>query len=126
MLQIFAIILLGALAMRTSWVINQKSEIFAEVQQSKAVQWLVWLFPLPFVLPFLDRFFWHSFFPLPLAALFFVPGIVMARNAHSGFDRSGNLKRKEAASTMGHVVTFGILGVMGVCIFTIYWWLRRG
>jgi hypothetical protein len=39
--------------------------------------WLVWLFPLPPLLPHLDRQFW-LLYPLPIAGAFFVPALAVA------------------------------------------------
>ena len=124
MLQIIALVLLCCLAIQTTRSIRNHATAFSELQASSAAQWLVWLYPLPFAFPLLDRFFSQLFFPLPLGALFFVPGIIAARKALVAFERSGHPKAKPAASCLGHVVTFGVMGMMGVCVFTGFLWMR--
>jgi len=125
MLQIIALLLTICFAIHTTWVVFQQQAIFAELDESDVAHWLVWLYWLPFGLPLYHRFFLFLFFPLPLGALFFVPAIVAARGTLERFDRSGHPRVKAAATAMRHVVTFGIIGVMGICILTALLWFQR-
>jgi hypothetical protein len=125
MLQIIVVILLCCLAIQTTWSIHKQAAVFSELETSRAAQWLVWLYPLPFAFPLLDRWLFHLFFPLPVGALFFAPGVIAARKALATSDRSGHAKAKSAVSSLERVVTFGIMAMMGVCVFTGYLWLQR-
>jgi hypothetical protein len=125
MLQIIALILLCYLAIQTTWSIHNCAAVFSELRASRAAQWLVWLYPLPFALPLLNRSFWHLFFPFPVGVLFFAPGIIAARKALAAVDRSGHPKAKLAGSSLERMVTFGIMGMFGVCILSSRLWLHR-
>jgi len=123
MLQIFAIILLVSLAVQTTSAVHSKRAVFAEMKQTTAVQWLIWLYPLPVVLPWLGRVFFYLFYPLPIGALFFVPALVVARKVRKKLEISGHPGAKDAARAMDHVVTFGIMAIMGLLVVTGWCWL---
>src|SRR5947209_6661880 len=111
MLQVIAILLLICLAIYATRQIQLQRDVFVEERQTTAAQFLVWLYPLPFILPVLDHLFWGLFFPVPIAALFFAPAMAVATVNRKRFDRSGNPRVKPARNAMDHVVTFGIMGV---------------
>src|SRR5437868_13184040 len=104
MIQIGAAIALFCFAIYVSWAIPRLADIFAELQQPRTVQWLVWLYPLPFALPVLDRVFGHFFFPFPFAAAFLLPGIISARKLGEIFDWSAHPQRKAALEELGYIV----------------------
>ena len=118
MIQIGAAIALFCFAIYVSWAISRLSDIFSELQQPRTVQWLVWLYPLPFALPILDRVFGQFFFPFPFAVAFLMPGIISARQLTEIFDRSAHPKRKAVLEELSYIVTLGIMGIMCACIIT--------
>jgi hypothetical protein len=85
---------------------------------------LVWLYPVPLLLPYLDRHFWSFFFPLPIAELFFVPAMLLALINRRCFDKSGDDRVKPAAAAVDHLITFGFMGIMGTLLITISLWSR--
>jgi hypothetical protein len=125
MLQIIGIFLLGWLAIETTRVVYQHHALFSELQISLVTPWLVWLFPLPLVLPMIHRVFLYLNYPIPLGAIFFLPGIIVARQTGRRFDQSGHPRAKPIITAMAHVVTFGIMGMMGICVFTVFLWMRH-
>src|ERR1043165_8600908 len=125
MIQIGAAIVLFCFAIYVSWSIPRLADIFSELQQPRTVQWLVWLYPLPFALPILDRVFGHFFFPFPFAVAFLVPGIISARQLGEIFERSAQPKRKAAVEELSHIVTLGFMGIMCACIITAAAWIRH-
>ena len=125
MLQIIGIFLLGWLAIETTRVVYRHQALFSELQISPVTLWLVWLFPLPLALPIIHRVFLYLDYPIPLGAIFFLPGIISARQTGQRFDQSRHLGSKPVITAMAHVVTFGIMGMMGICVFTIFLWMRH-
>ena len=125
MLQAAAIFLLFCLAGETSRKIYRERAVFLQHQQTTIAAWLVWLCPLPLILPFVSREFWLLFFPLPLASLFFLPAIVVARGNHRCFDKSGDDRVKPAAAAVDQLVTFGLMGMAGMLVFTLLLWFRN-
>jgi len=125
MLQIVAILLLLCLAIDTTRKVYSQRAVFLEHRQSTMAAWLVWLCPLPLVLAFLSREFWVLFFPLPIAAMFFVPALVIANTNRKGFQKSGDGRVKSAAATVDGLLTFGYMGMAGMLVFTIWLWVRN-
>ncbi len=125
MVQIIAIVLLICLAFYTSGEVHRERVVFEQEHQTTAVQTFVWLFPVPFILPLLHRSFWTLFFPFPVGAAFFAPAIAVAIANRNHFDRSPNPDVKPAARAVDNVITFGIMGVMGMFAFTAWLWFRR-
>ncbi|HVV72593.1 MAG TPA: hypothetical protein VHI52_14020 [Verrucomicrobiae bacterium] len=125
MLQGIAIFLLLCLAIDTTRKIYAQRAIFSEHGQSIMAAWLVWLCPLPLVLPFVSRQFWVLFFPIPISALFFVPALVVANVNRKSFEKSGDNRVKSAAATVAGLITFGCMGLAGMLVFTVWLWTRK-
>ena len=66
-----------------------------------------------------------SFFPLPIAPLFFVPALAVAMSNRKRFDRSGDGCVKAAAAAVDQLITFGIMGMAGMLVFTGWLWIRN-
>jgi len=126
MLQVIALCLLVWVAFETTRVCHRERTVFLELRQTDAVKWLVWLYPLPFALPFLHHpMMWLLFFPIPFSAFFFAPAIAIAVQNRRCFDKSGDDRVKPAASAADNVITAGIMGIMGTLVFTVFLWTRR-
>ncbi len=124
MLQIIAAVLLVCLAIWTSGEIQRERAVFDAEHQTTLVKLFVWLYPLPFVLPLVHRSFWLLFFPVPLGAAFFIPAMAVAVANQRCFDRSGHPRAKSAANAVAHVITCGIMGLMGMALLTGTLWLQ--
>ena len=126
MLQLIALCLLVWFAIHTTGAFWREQAVFSRLGQTTAVRWLVWLYPLPFVLPLLHRpLIWLLFFPIPLAALFFAPAIVTAAQNRKCFDKSGDDKVRPATAAVDNVITVGIMGILGTFALTAWLWLRK-
>jgi len=125
LLHFAGIFLLLCLAVETTRRIYRHRGVFAELGQTTAVMWLIWLCPLPLLLPLLSRQFWLLFFPLPSAVMFFIPALVVAITNRQRFDRSGDGRVKPAAAAVDQVVTFTVMGMAGMLVFTVMLWMRR-
>ena len=114
MLQVIALCILVWVAFETTRVLRRERRVFLELRQTDAVKWPVWLYPLPFALPFLHHpMISLLFFPIPFGAFFFTPAIAIAIENRKCFDKSGDDRVKPAALAADHVITAGIMGIMG-------------
>ena|SRR5437763_1267384 len=125
MLQAIAILLLLCLAIDTTRKVYSQRAIFLELGQSTMAAWLVWLCPLPLLLPFVSRQFWVLFFPVPISALFFLPALLIANANRKCFEKSGDGRVRSAAATVDGLITFGYMGMAGMLVFTIWLWMRK-
>ena len=100
-------------------------DVFKRLGQSTVVMWLVWLVPLPLLLPFLDRRFWQLFAPMPFAVVFFIPALIAANTNRRCFSRSGDDRVKPALATVDLLIMFGFLGMAGMLVFTGLIWLSK-
>jgi hypothetical protein len=126
MLQILALLLLTGAAVDIARKVYCHRAIFAQLRQTTAIAWLVWLYPLPFFLPLLDK----SFFPLllfriPIGILFFVPALISARANQKCFEMSGDDRVKPALAVVHITLCAGIVGIMGVLVLTFALWILR-
>jgi len=122
MIQIGALLLLICLAIQTSAAIHSRRDVFHELNQPTLVKWLIWLFPLPFALPLVHPLFRFLFFPLPLGVVFFVPAIAVSLANRRSFEVSGHPKAKSAETVVDHVIMFGIMGLVGLLVITMFLW----
>src|SRR2546426_1026808 len=105
MLQVIALCLLVWVSVETTRVFHRERTVFLELRQTDAVKWLVWLYPLPFALPFLHHPMMSLlFFPIPFGAFFFAPAIAIAVENRKCFDKSGDDRVKP-----GFIEAFSIL-----------------
>ena len=126
MLQIAALCLLVWAAAASSLALHRERSVFSAHGQSTSAKWLVWLYPLPFVLPLLDRsLVWFFFFPLPLSAACFVPAMVLAVQNRRRFEGSGDDRAKAAAAAVDYVITAGTLGIIATFLLTAFLWMRH-
>src|SRR5581483_2927961 len=125
MLQAIAGFLLLCLAVDTTRKIYSHAAVFLEQRQSTIAGWLVWLCPLPLFLPLVSRQFWVLFFPLPIAAVFFLPVLIIANANRKCFEKSGDDRVKSAAAAVDGLITFGYMGMAGMLVFTILLWVKK-
>ena len=124
MLQIIALLILTGVAVDISRRVYSHRAVFAELHQTTAIAWLVWLYPLPFFLPlFAKSFFAFFLFRIPIGALFFVPGLISARANQKCFEKSGDGRVKPALAAVYTASCAGIMGIMGVLVLAFYLWL---
>src|SRR4026209_1592565 len=97
MLQIFALIVLACMAADISRRVHLHRAIFVQLGQSTSIAWLVWLYPMPFLLPlFAKSFFAFVLFRIPLGVLFFIPALMSANETRKCFELSGDGRVKPA------------------------------
>ena len=126
MLQILALIILVCVAADISRRVYLTREIFMQFAQPTSIAWLVWLYPLPFLLPlFAKSFFAFFLFRVPLGILFFVPALISARATQKCFEVSGEGRVKPALAAVEMAMLAGIMGIMGVLILTFLVWIFR-
>ena len=126
MLQILALIILTCVAADISRRVHLSREVFAQLCQPTSIAWLVWLYPLPFLLPlFAKSFVVFALFRFPLGVLFFVPALMSARATRKCFEISGDGRVKAALAAVDLTTGAGIMGIMAVLIFTFFTWLFR-
>jgi hypothetical protein len=124
MLQILTLIILTCIAADISWRVHLSRSVFAQLSQPTSIAWLVWLYPLPFLLPlFAKSFFAFVLFRVPLGALFFVPALMSARATRKCFELSGDGRVKPAMAAVDMTTCAGIMGIMAVFILTYLIWL---
>src|SRR6266568_4768687 len=109
MLQILALLILTGVAVDVSRRVYSHRAVFAQLHQTTAVAWLVWLYPLPFL--------------FPLCALFFVPALISARTNQKCFEKSGDARVKPALAAVYAASCAGVMGIMGVLVLTFYAWI---
>src|SRR6266567_9598389 len=115
MLQILALLILTGVAVDIARRVYCNRAVFARLRQTTAIGWFVWLYPLPFFLPLLDRpFFVALLFRIPIGALFFVPALISARANQKCFELSGDDRVKPALTAVHTTLCAGIMGIMGV------------
>ena len=124
MLQILALLVLVCVAADISRRVHLSRTVFAQLSQPTSIAWLVWLYPLPFLLPlFAKSFFAFVLFRVPLGILFFLPALMSARETRKCFERSGDGRVKPALAAVDMTVCAGIMGIMGVLVLTFLVWI---
>src|SRR5262245_7478162 len=124
MLQILALIVLICVAADISRRVHLNRDVFTQFGQPTSLVWMVWLFPLPFLLPlFAKSFFAFVLFRFPLGVLFFVPALISARATRKCFEVSGDGRVKPALAAVEMTTSAGIMGIMGVLIITFLTWV---
>jgi hypothetical protein len=126
MAAVIAFVLLVGFAVETTRKVQLARPIFSEMRQTDSIKWLVWLYPLPFVLPYVHGpLLTVLFFPVPLSLLFFAPAILVAYRNQRSFERSGDDRVKRAESILHSVTTAGFLAIMCSLAITIRYWIKR-
>ncbi len=127
MLQIVLLFALIGIAIDTARTVNRERDIFAEFGQTTAVTWLVWLYPLPLVIPIVNTSLArHLFFPVPFGILFFLPAIAVAAANRRRFECAGTDRADRAQRAADRVVMSGVLGALGFLgIAAVSWLLQR-
>jgi hypothetical protein len=124
MLQIAALIILVCLAADISRRVRLCSAVFTELRQPMSVAWMVWLYPVPFLLPlFAKSFFALLLYRIPLGVIFFIPGLMTARASRKSFELSGDGRVKPALAAVEMTTTTGLLGIMGIMILCFICWM---
>ena len=127
MLQILALLLLLGAAVDVTRRVYGHRAVFAQLHQTAAIAWQVWLFPIPFFLPlFAKSFFAFLLFQIPTSILFFVPALISARKNQKAFEMSGDGRVKLALVAVYTTQCAGIMGIMGVLLITLYFWVFAG
>ena len=123
MLQVLALIVLACVAADISRRVHLNRAIFAQLSQPTSIAWLVWLYPLPFLLPlFAKPFFAFVLYRIPLGILFFLPALMSARATRKCFEVSGDTRARPALAAVDMTVTAGIMGIIGVLILSLLLW----
>jgi hypothetical protein len=127
MLQILALVMMVSIAADISRRVHLSRDFFAELSQPTSIAWLVWLFPLPFLLPlFAKSFFAAVLFRVPLGTLFFLPALISARETRRCFELSGDGRVKPAMAAVNLTTNTAILGIVAVlALSVIAWTLER-
>jgi hypothetical protein len=126
MLQIVTLLILISVVVDISRKVYSHRVVFARLNQTTAIAWLVWLYPLPFFLPLFDKpFFVFILFRIPIGALFFVPALVIAKTNQKCFEMSGDGRVKPARAAVSATLCAGIMGVMLVFVLTFLVWLFK-
>jgi hypothetical protein len=124
MLQIAALIILVCIAADISRRVHLSRAIFTHLAQPASVAWLVWLYPVPFLLPlFAKSFFAFLLYRIPLGMLFFIPALISARATRKCFELSGDGRVKPALAAIDMTTIAGIMGMMGVLILSFLCWV---
>jgi hypothetical protein len=124
MLQILALLILVCVAADISRRVHLSRAVFVQLSQPTSIAWLVWLYPLPFLLPlFAKSFFAFVLFRVPLGVLFFLPALMSARETRKCFERLGDGRVKPALAAVDMTVCAGIMGIMGVLVLTFLVWM---
>jgi hypothetical protein len=123
MLQIAALIILTCTAADISRRVHLSRAVFAQLSQPASVAWMVWLYPVPFLLPlFAKSFFAFLLYRIPFGILFFIPALMSARATRKCFELSGDARVKPALAAIEMTSTAGIMGIMGVLVLTVLCW----
>ena len=126
MLQILAIIGLIGVAMETARTVRRERAIFVEFGQTTAVEWLVWLYPLPLVIPlFVPQSVGFLLFPIPLGILFFLPAMAVGYLNRQCFQRAGTDRVDRAQNAADHVVMSGVLAMLVFGGVTLLLWILQ-
>jgi hypothetical protein len=124
MLQIVALIILACVAADISRRVHLNREVFTQLGQPTSLMWLVWLYPVPFLLPvFAKSLFAFLLYRIPIGVLFFIPALMSARATRKCFEVSGDGRVRPALAAVDMTTTAGILGIMGVLILTVLVWM---
>jgi hypothetical protein len=124
MLQIAALIVLACIAADISRRVHLSRAVFTQLAQPTSVAWMVWLYPVPFLLPlFAKSFFAFFLYRIPLGILFFIPALMSARATRKCFELSGDGRVKPALAAIELTTTAGIMGASGVLILSFLCWV---
>jgi hypothetical protein len=126
MLHIILLIALIAVATDTVRAVHRERKMFAEFGQTTAIEWLVWLYPLPLAIPILiPPLARYLLFPIPFGVLFFLPAIVVATLNRRRFERAGTDRVDRAQRAADHALMSGMLAVIAfLCVALVLWILR--
>jgi hypothetical protein len=123
MLQILALIIFVCIATDISRRVHLSRAVFTQLSQPTSVGWMVWLYPVPFLLPlFAKSFFAFLLYRIPLGILFFIPALMSARVTRKCFELSGDGRVKPALAAIEMTTTAGIMGIMGVIVLAVLCW----
>jgi hypothetical protein len=123
MLQVLALIILACIAADVSRRVHLSRAVFMQLSQPTSVAWMVWLYPVPFLLPlFAKSFFAFLLYRIPLGILFFIPALMSARVTRKCLELSGDGRVKPALAAIEMTTTAGIMGIMGVLVLTVLCW----
>jgi hypothetical protein len=123
MLNVLAFVISVCVAADISRRIYLSRLVFIQLCQPTSVAWMVWLYPLPFLLPFFGRsFFIWILYRIPLGMCFFIPALMSARATRKCFEVSGDGNVKPALAAVDMATTAGIMGIMGILAFAGLCW----
>jgi hypothetical protein len=123
MLNVLAFIISVCVAADISRRVHLSRAVFTRLAQPTSVAWMVWLYPLPFVLPFFGRSFYIFFlYRIPLGMLFFVPAVMSARATRKCFELCGDGNVKPALAAVEMTTTAGIMGMMVILVLAGLCW----
>jgi hypothetical protein len=125
MLQIIILLGLIGVAVDTVRAVHRERNVFAEFEQTTAIKWLVWLYPLPLAISLFIPSSRHSLFLIPFGILFYLPGIAVAAINRRRFERAGTDRADRAQRAADYVVMSGVF-VAGclLCLTVVLWVLE--
>ena len=126
MLQLVLLVALIVVAYNTQKAVRRERKTFAEFEQTTAIEWLVWLFPLPLAISILvPPLAPHLLFPIPLGVLFFVPATLVAALNRRRFERAGTDRVDRAQRAADYVVMSGMLAIIAILGIAFVAWMFR-
>lgn len=123
LLQIGALIILTCIAADISRRVHLNRSVFAEFGQPTSIDWLVWLYPVPFILPLISKPLALLIFRVPMGMLVYIPAVMSAWTSRKRFELSGDGRVKPALAAVELASTAGIMGMMGVVLISLLAWL---
>jgi|ERR1043166_668269 hypothetical protein len=122
MIQAIGLFLLIWAAVAANLKIKKEEVVFREFGQSTAIRWLIWLYPLPLLLPFVySPLTGLLLIPLPLDVLFFLPAVVCAKANKKAFQRTGTDRARRAEEAADYVITSGLIAMLGAVFCSLFW-----
>lgn len=122
MLDIIFIVFFGVMAIRVAVAVVQESRIFREFNQSRSLALVVLLFPLGPIVYLASVFRLGWVIAVIAAAACYLPGLVIARQRLSAFERAGTdrvRKARNAATQAFGTAIAGLLYSAIVLVFTL-------
>lgn len=110
-------------AAKTTSAISREREVFTEFGQSDMLKLFIWLYPIPFVVGVLPSVWLHLLvFGLPVSALCFVPGMVLAHTNRQKFETAGTDRVDRAERAVSMAIWTGLVGIIYVVLRTLLFW----
>ena len=130
MIPLAALVALTCMTIMTSKALSRERAMFLKYGNGLwgyvALQMTLWLYPIPgFLAQFAGYPVYRLFFAIPLAVLFYVPGLIVGKQYLAKFERAGTDLVKRVIVTVDQSIwlAYGcIVCVLLLCL--LYWYLR--